>query len=104
MALKFLKLRTEFERDDFEREARLVAKLRHPNIIAIHELGILEDQPYFTMDFIEGRTLRDVLNKKGNLPTEEAFRIAGAIADALAYAHSHGIIHRDMKPENVGCD
>jgi tetratricopeptide (TPR) repeat protein len=104
VALKLLKLRTEFERDDFEREARLVARLRHPNIIAIHELGILEDQPYFTMDLIEGRTLRDILNKRGTLPTEEAFKIAATISDALAYAHSHGIIHRDMKPENVFVD
>jgi tetratricopeptide (TPR) repeat protein len=104
VALKLLKLRTELEIEQFENEARLVAGLRHPNIISVHELGVLGKQPYFSMDFIEGKTLRDLLNEKGRIPVEEAFRIAAEVADALAYAHSHGIIHRDMKLENVFVD
>jgi tetratricopeptide (TPR) repeat protein len=104
VALKLLKLRTELEIEQFEKEAKLAASLRHPNIISVHELGVLDGQPYFTMDFIEGKTVRDLLYEKGRIPVQEAFRIAAVVADALAFAHSSGIVHRDMKPENVFTD
>jgi|GEM_PF-2920720 len=106
VALKLLKLRTAGEIEHFEKEAKLAAKLRHPNIIPVHELGVLDNQPYFTMDYIEGKTLRDLLDASSNkrLSVENSFRIISFVADALNYAHTNGIIHRDIKPENIFLD
>jgi len=104
VALKLLKLRTEDEIEHFQKEARLSAKLRHPNIISVHELGVLDGRPYYTMDFIEGESLGDKFARGERLQMEEAFRIACSVADALDYAHSQGIIHRDVKPDNVFID
>src|SRR5205807_10416018 len=84
----------------FEREARAVAALSHPNILAIHDYGTHEAITYAVMELLEGETLRSRL-AKGPPPWREAVEIGAAIADGLAAAHAKGIVHRDLKPENL---
>ena len=88
----------------FRREARIAARLRHPRIVSVHEVGTLEGFPYFSMDFIEGGTLRAVVARRGPLPPEDAISIVVEICRAVGHAHSRGVIHRDLKPENVMID
>lgn len=91
------------ELDRFLREARSVAQLRHPSIVPIHEVGQIGDIPYLVSDFVQGITLADWLT--GHPPTaQEAARLVADIADALQYAHEHGVIHRDIKPSNIMLD
>ena len=84
----------------FEREAKAVAALSHPNILAIHDFGREEGTVYAAMELLEGETLRQRL-QDGALPTRKAVEIALEIARGLAAAHEKGIVHRDLKPENV---
>ncbi len=84
----------------FEREARSIARLDHPNLLAIHDLGHHEGSPYLVCELLEGRTLRERL-EAGPIPPQEALALAAQIADGLAAAHSQGIVHRDLKPANV---
>lgn len=88
----------------FRREAKIAARLRHPRIVSVHEVGALEGFHYFSMDYIEGSTLRSVLQRRGPLPAEDAVSVLTEICRAVAHAHSKGIIHRDLKPENVMID
>jgi len=87
----------------FQREARAVARLRHPGIVPIHEIGAIEGRHYFTMDYIDGKDL-DRLLDRGPLPPKRAIEIARDIARAVQYAHDQGIIHRDLKPSNILVD
>ena len=87
-------------RKRFEQEARAASSLNHPNIVTIHDIGTAGDVIYIAMEFIEGRTLRELENE-GPLPTKRLLDVAFQIADGLAKAHSAGIVHRDLKPENV---
>ena len=87
----------------FQAEASAAAGLQHPNIVAIHEVGEHEGQHYFSMDFIEGRTLAEVVREKP-LPAKRAAAYLKTIAEAVHYAHQHGILHRDLKPSNVLID
>ena len=84
----------------FEREAKAVAALSHPNILAIHEFGDSGGVRFAVMELLEGETLRNRL-KRAALGWRKATEIAGAIADALTAAHAKGIVHRDLKPENI---
>jgi tRNA A-37 threonylcarbamoyl transferase component Bud32 len=84
----------------FTREARVVAKLEHPHIVPIYDFSEFEGQPYLVMKFIEGETLKARL-ARGPLTAAEAVRVVEAVGEALAYAHSKGILHRDIKPSNV---
>ena len=84
----------------FQREARLVAKLEHPNIVPIHDYAEHESRPYLVMKFIEGETLKARL-ERAPLSPDETLRVVEAVGAALAYAHSQGILHRDIKPSNV---
>jgi serine/threonine protein kinase/dipeptidyl aminopeptidase/acylaminoacyl peptidase len=84
----------------FEREARAASALNNPNIITIHEIGQEGDVHFIATEFIEGRTLRQLL-ADGRLPANEVIRLATQIARALSAAHAAGIVHRDIKPENV---
>ncbi|MDG2222699.1 MAG: serine/threonine-protein kinase [Rubripirellula sp.] len=84
----------------FTREARTLAKLSHPNIVALYEFGNVADTYYFLMEYIEGSTLRDVV-KAGELDPKHALAIVPHLCDALQYAHDKGIVHRDIKPENI---
>lgn len=85
----------------FEREIQLAAKLQHPHIVPLLTAGSDGDLLYYVMPFIEGESLRAKLAREGELPVGEAARILREVLDALAYAHAHGVVHRDIKPDNV---
>jgi len=87
----------------FRAEAETVARLHHPNIVGIHEVGEQENQPYFSMDYIEGRNLA-CLAKEQPLPAKQAALLVSTIATALDYAHGREVLHRDLKPSNVLVD
>lgn len=87
--------------DRFRREIQLAAKLQHPHIVPLLSSGEVAATPYFTMPFIEGESLRARLTRDGELPVSEALRILRHVAAALSYAHKHGVVHRDIKPDNV---
>ncbi|MBI4679264.1 MAG: serine/threonine protein kinase [Elusimicrobia bacterium] len=88
------------ERDLFLREARLVAKLKHPNIVEIHAV-IDEGELYLVFDFVEGKTLAETLAGRGRLPIPEASGILQGAAAAVGFAHGREIVHRDLKPSNI---
>ena len=85
--------------DRFGNEAKAMSRLLHPNCVSVIDFGV-EGSPYLVMDFVTGRTLREVL-QDGPLPAARAFRITQQILAGLAYAHAQGIVHRDLKPENL---
>jgi tRNA A-37 threonylcarbamoyl transferase component Bud32 len=84
----------------FQREARVVAKLEHPNIVPIYDYSEAEKRPYLVMKYIEGETLKARLSR-GSLNANEIKRVVDSVGSALAYAHKQGILHRDIKPSNV---
>lgn len=89
----------------FDQEARVLAKLRHPGIVAITDASHLDDgTPYLALEWIDGETLDRYLERVGPLPLDDALRMLGPVARAIAYAHEHAIIHRDLKPSNVMID
>jgi serine/threonine protein kinase len=87
----------------FRSEAQTAARLHHPNIVAIHEVGEQEGQPWFSMDYVEGQNLAQLV---GNTPLQarRAATYVKAVAEAVQYAHSQGVLHRDLKPSNVLID
>jgi predicted Ser/Thr protein kinase len=88
----------------FLQEARIVAKLRHPNIVAVYSAGEANDLLYFVMEYVPGESLRDLLTRDRCCSVVRAERILHDLADALAFAHARGVVHRDIKPENVLLD
>ena len=87
--------------DRFRREIQLAAKLQHPHIVPLLSSGEIEGTPYFTMPYIEGESLRARLAREGEMPVTEAVRVLRQVATALLYAHKNGVVHRDIKPDNV---
>lgn len=87
--------------DRFEREIQLAARLQQANIVPLLTTGDTDGLPYFTMPFVEGESLRAHLSKHGALPIEECVSILRDVARALSYAHATGVVHRDIKPDNV---
>ncbi len=85
----------------FVQEITTTASLQHPNILPLFDSGEADGFLYYVMPYIEGETLRDKLNRETQLGIEEAVNITTAIADALDSAHQEGVIHRDVKPENI---
>jgi tetratricopeptide (TPR) repeat protein/TolB-like protein/predicted Ser/Thr protein kinase len=84
----------------FLREARSASALNHPNIVTIHEIGETDEHAYIVMEFVDGKSLRELL-LQGGLAAGQIIRVANQICDALEEAHSRGLIHRDVKPENI---
>ncbi|MBN1967351.1 MAG: serine/threonine protein kinase, partial [Anaerolineae bacterium] len=87
----------------FQREAQIVAKLRHPHIVAVHEFAEHKGQSYLVMEFIEGETLKARL-KRAPLSLDEIVAMMRAVSEALTYAHEKGVLHRDIKPSNILLD
>jgi len=87
--------------DRFLREIRIAAALQHPGVLALIDSGEAGDLLYYVMPYVEGSSLRVRLARDGELPLDEALRVLREIAEALAHAHAHGVVHRDVKPENV---
>lgn len=85
----------------FEREIETIARLRHPHILPLHDSGRIGNTLYFVMPYVSEGTLRDRLRREGPLAVDEALRIAREVAEALARAHAEGVVHRDVKPENI---
>ena len=103
VALKFLP--KEFTRDKeaverFQREARAAAALNHPHIITIYEINEHDGQTYIAMEYVEGQTLKEKISH-GPLPVADVIEIATQICDGLSAAHKQGIVHRDVKPQNI---
>jgi outer membrane protein assembly factor BamB len=117
VALKILSDRhiaTDEDVRRFQRESKLAARLRHPHLVQVHEAGIHDGVPYFTMEYVEGKTLDDLLlheltsvfrnGEKPRLGREDKIRIMIRVAEAVHVAHRAGIIHRDLKPANIIID
>lgn len=85
----------------FEREARAAASLNHQNIVRVINLGTFDSRPYMVNEYIKGKTLRDTLNVRGKFSFLEACDIMYQLCSAVLFAHQHGVIHRDIKPQNV---
>ncbi len=107
VALKFLSLPQGMDKAErqeavarFYREAQAAARLTHPNIVIIYDIDELEGRHFISMEYLEGRTLDEVM-AEGPLPPERALEIIRQILAALSYAHAQGVIHRDIKPENI---
>ena len=104
VAIKFLApqlaTNTEFV-ERFLREARAAARLNHPNLIGVHDAGQIEDTYFIVMEFVEGRNLSVILREQRLFTEVETTYFGQKTAEALGYAHAHGIIHRDVKPENI---
>lgn len=102
----FKVLREEYEGDPeyqerFRREAEACRKLNHPNVVNLVSSGSVGGVSYIAMEYVDGKTLKEVINERGQLSEEEAVRYALQILSALGHAHQRGIVHRDVKPQNV---
>jgi len=87
--------------DRFDREIRLAARLVHPHILPLLDSGAVEGHLWYAMPFVSGESLRSLLAREKQLPLNDAIRLANEVADALQYAHEQGVLHRDIKPDNI---
>ncbi len=103
VALKVLRpeLAAALGPERFVREVETVAQLQHPHILPLFDSGEADGFLYYVMPFVDGESLRERLKREGALPIHEAVRILREVVDALAHAHQHGVVHRDIKPDNV---
>ncbi|MCG6944707.1 MAG: serine/threonine protein kinase [Deltaproteobacteria bacterium] len=107
-AIKTIRFTDDFDedqaakiREQFYREAEVVAKLSHPNIVTIYDVGEDLDLSYLAMEFLEGESLEAFARSDNLMPIRKSIDVAAQVCDALAYAHGHGIVHRDIKPANI---
>src|SRR5262245_47649067 len=100
VALKVLRpdLTATLGAERFLREVRIAANLQHPHVLPLFDSGQADGFLYYVMPYVEGPSLRQKLVREGELPIVEAVRILRDLADAIAYAHQHGVVHRDIKP------
>lgn len=104
VALKIIKedtMKNPVNLTRFEREARAAASLNHQNIVRVINIGTYEGRPYMVNEFIKGQTLRELLNVRGKFSVLEACDMMYQLCSAVLHAHQHGVIHRDIKPQNV---
>jgi Tfp pilus assembly protein PilF len=103
VAIKVLKpdVAVSLGSERFLRETEIAARLQHPHILSMHESGETDGLLYYVMPYVEGESLADRLRRETQLPVDDALEIARNVGDALAYAHGHGVIHRDIKPDNI---
>src|SRR5438105_3590476 len=103
VAIKVLKpeLAAALGPERFLQEIEIAAGLTHPHILPLYDSGVATGLLYYVMPYVEGETLRNRLDRAGQLPLAEAVQITREVADALSYAHSHDVVHRDIKPENI---
>lgn len=99
-------LRAQYAGDEefvsrFRQEAQSAARLSHPNIVNLYDVGMSDGEYYIVMEYVDGPTLKDLVRERGPLPVHEALDITEQICDAIAHAHDHRIIHRDIKPHNI---
>ncbi|HET6574582.1 MAG TPA: protein kinase [Fimbriiglobus sp.] len=105
VALKLINVREDDPTfaERFAREAKAMGKLSHPNIVTIHDHGTADGLPYLVMEYVDGVTLRDAMRAK-TLSPAEVLKVIPQVCDALEYAHAQGVVHRDVKPENILLD
>jgi eukaryotic-like serine/threonine-protein kinase len=101
VAVKVLDAADEGLRERFVREARLAARLSHPNVVSVFDAGEDGGRPYIVMEHVEGETVAELLARRGPLPPDEARGLALQAARGLAHAHAAGLVHRDVKPQNL---
>jgi serine/threonine-protein kinase len=104
VAIKVLKEDDEQLRERFSREARSAARLRHPHIVTIFDVGDHDGQPFIAMEFVQGDTLGDVIAQRQPMPLVRKLELIEQLCDGLGFAHRVGIVHRDIKPANVMID
>lgn len=107
-AIKTIRFTDDFDedqaakiREQFYREAEVVAKLSHPNIVTIYDVGEDLDLSYLAMEYLEGESLEGYARREQLMPIRQTIDVTAQVCDALGYAHSHGIVHRDIKPANI---
>ena len=102
VALKMIKTSLDEETESrFNREAQTTAKLSHPNIVSVYDIGSVDNHPFLVIEYVDGESLDDIIKEKAPLSPSEIVRISISIAEALEYSHKLGILHRDIKPENI---
>jgi len=107
VALKMVReahLASDSDRARFRTEAESAARLQHPNIVGVYEIGTSEGQAYLSLEFVEGRTLSQRIVAEGPLPPRDAAKLAAILARAVHQAHEQGVLHRDLKPSNILLD
>ena len=104
IAIKLLREDNDELRERFAREARSVARLRHPHIVTMFDVGEHEDQPFIAMEYIKGQTLAEIIGSGARLSIVRKLQLAEELCDGLAFAHRAGIVHRDVKPANIMVD
>ena len=101
VAIKFLNIKDEVARKRFQMEARVIARLSSPSTVRVHDHGVAGEVPFMVLEFVGGRTLREIIDWRGPMSTGRASSIMIQILDSLREAHGLGVIHRDLKPQNI---
>ncbi len=103
VAVKVYRAASPADRARFDAEVRVLAGLNHPGLVRVYDAGPHGDDAYVVLELIDGPPLSDIMTKRGALPSDEVALLGADLADALAYIHGHGVVHRDVTPSNVLC-